>query len=73
MINEVIFGAPFEVTQELIDRFKIDLVVNGTQQNLLNNTIDRFTVPKRINKFKLINSGNDMTTERIINRIINHR
>lgn len=34
---------------------------------------DPYAEPKRLNKFKLLDSGNDMTTDKIINRIIRNR
>ncbi|KAJ8317929.1 hypothetical protein KUTeg_003020 [Tegillarca granosa] len=51
-VSEVVIGAPYAVTKDLMDHFK---------------------EPKRRGKFKLIESGNELTTQMIIERIIAHR
>lgn len=40
---------------------------------LENGKLDPYAVPKTKEIFTAIDSGNDMTTERIVERIINHR
>lgn len=72
----MVIGAPYSVTKELMDHFKVDLVVNGTisETQLDPSTgMDPYEVPKKMGKFREISSGNDMTTMRIIERIIEHR
>lgn len=73
-VSEVVIGAPYTVTQDLLDHFKVDVVVHG-HTPLMNdeNDCDPFKVPKRMGIFKFVNSGNDMTTEKIVDRIIKNR
>ncbi|XP_017858740.1 PREDICTED: ethanolamine-phosphate cytidylyltransferase isoform X1 [Drosophila arizonae] len=73
-VNEVVIGAPYCVTEELLDHFKIDVVCHGrTPIALEDGKVDPYAVPKTRAIFELIDSGNDMTTERIVERIILHR
>ncbi|XP_070065431.1 ethanolamine-phosphate cytidylyltransferase isoform X1 [Drosophila virilis] len=73
-VNEVVIGAPYCVTEELLDHFKIDVVCHGrTPISLEDGKIDPYAVPKTRAIFELLDSGNDMTTERIVERIISHR
>ncbi|CAD5220915.1 unnamed protein product [Bursaphelenchus xylophilus] len=72
-VSEVVIGAPYEVTRELIDRFRIDIVVNGVRGHHQHDGIDRFHVPKTLGIYREIESGNRMTTDKIVERIIAHR
>ncbi|KAH8251336.1 hypothetical protein KR032_008213, partial [Drosophila birchii] len=73
-VNEVVIGAPYCVTDELLDHFKIDVVCHGgTPIALEDGKLDPYALPKTKAIFELIDSGNDMTTERIVERIISHR
>ncbi|XP_023177498.2 ethanolamine-phosphate cytidylyltransferase isoform X2 [Drosophila hydei] len=73
-VNEVVIGAPYCVTEELLDHFKIDIVCHGrTPIALEDGKLDPYAVPKTRAIFELLDSGNDMTTERIVERIILHR
>ncbi|TDG45642.1 hypothetical protein AWZ03_007917 [Drosophila navojoa] len=73
-VNEVVIGAPYCVTEDLLDHFKIDVVCHGrTPIALEDGKVDPYAVPKTRAIFELIDSGNDMTTERIVERIIVHR
>ncbi|XP_037809688.1 ethanolamine-phosphate cytidylyltransferase isoform X1 [Lucilia sericata] len=73
-VNEVVIGAPYCVTEDLLDHFKVDVVCHGqTPIALEDGKLDPYAVPKTRGIFSLIVSGNDMTTERIVERIINHR
>ncbi|KQS70489.1 ethanolamine-phosphate cytidylyltransferase isoform X3 [Drosophila erecta] len=73
-VNEVVIGAPYCVTEDLLEHFKIDVVCHGrTPISLENGKIDPYAVPKTRAIFELIDSGNEMTTERIVERIISHR
>lgn len=71
---EVVIGAPYAVTSDLMDHFKVDVVCHGkTPISLDIDGRDPYLEPKRRGKFVTIDSRNDMTTERIVNRIIMHR
>ncbi|KAF7634274.1 hypothetical protein Mgra_00006352 [Meloidogyne graminicola] len=74
-VSEVIIGAPLCVTEELIKRFKIDLFVQGkiNCSHSFIDGVDRYEVPKRMGIYLEIDSGNDMTTNLIIERIIKNR
>lgn len=63
------------MTQELIDRFHVNVVVQGsrTENHLSIDGSDPYEVPKKLGIYRTVDSGNDMTTERIIERIIDHR
>jgi ethanolamine-phosphate cytidylyltransferase len=73
-VDEVVIGAPYTVTKEVMDHFKVDIVVHG-QSSVLPDVdgSDPYAEPKRQNKFKLIDSGNSLTTADIVARIISHR
>ncbi|VDN57725.1 unnamed protein product [Dracunculus medinensis] len=72
-VDEVIIGAPFHVTKDLITRFNIQVVANGIKKTYDDSLYDPFKIPKEMGIFRLIDSGSDMTTEKIIKRIIDHR
>ncbi|XP_017047909.1 ethanolamine-phosphate cytidylyltransferase isoform X1 [Drosophila ficusphila] len=73
-VNEVVIGAPYCVTEELLEHFKIDVVCHGrTPIALEDGKCDPYAIPKTRAIFELIDSGNEMTTERIVERIISHR
>lgn len=73
-MNEVVFGAPYSVSADLMEHFKVDIVCHGqTKISLDEDQQDPYAVPKLMGKFVLIESGNEMTTEKIVERIIRHR
>lgn len=73
-VNEVVIGAPYSVTADLMDHFKVDLVCHGDTPITPDvDGADPYAEPKRRGKFKIISSGNVMTTHMIIERIISHR
>uniref|UniRef100_A0AC35U7B2 Ethanolamine-phosphate cytidylyltransferase n=1 Tax=Rhabditophanes sp. KR3021 TaxID=114890 RepID=A0AC35U7B2_9BILA len=73
-VSEVVIGAPYEVTQELLDRFNISVVVNGKiDHHKTLDGIDPYALPKKLGIYEAVDSGNNMTTEIIIERIIENR
>jgi len=76
-VSEVIIGAPIALTEEMINRFGISLVVNGISTGHSDPEVDhsdeRFAIAKAKGIYKEIDSGTDMTTEKIIDRIIENR
>ena len=52
-VDEVIIGAPYKVTEELMEYFKIDKVYHGMH----NIELDAYAVPMQQEKFFLIESG----------------
>ncbi|KAF7272411.1 hypothetical protein GWI33_014798 [Rhynchophorus ferrugineus] len=73
-VSEVVIGAPYKVTLDLMNHFKVDLVIHG-QTPVMNDEdgTDPYEVPKALGKFINIDSGNDMTTDKIVDRIIRNR
>ncbi|XP_023020118.1 phosphoethanolamine cytidylyltransferase isoform X2 [Leptinotarsa decemlineata] len=73
-VSEVVIGAPYSVTKDLMEHFKVDIVVHG-ETPVMNDEDgeDPFKYPKYLGKFVTVDSGNDMTTEKIVDRIIRNR
>jgi len=73
-VNEVVIGAPYSVTGEFMDHFRVNVVLHGQTPVAPDvDGRDPYEEPKRRGIFKTINSGNDMTTAKIVERIIEHR
>ncbi|KAJ1522227.1 hypothetical protein ONE63_002535 [Megalurothrips usitatus] len=73
-VSEVVIGAPRVVTEGLMEHFKVDVVCHGkTQTADITGSSDPYLVPKKQGKFVIVDSKNDMTTEKILYRIITHR
>lgn len=73
-VDQVIIGAPYKVTTELLEQFKVDLVVHG-ETNVMEEVdgTDPYEIPKQIGIFKVLSSGCSLTTADIVDRIIKHR
>lgn len=74
-VDDVIIGAPFTINAELMDHFNVHIVCHG-QIKISDEEADLqdpYLVPKKIGKFVLIDSGSTMTTEKIVERIIQNR
>lgn len=73
-VDEVVIGAPYKVTKELMQHFKVDLVCHGTA-NVANDEdgTDPYEEPKKQGKFEVVPSGNDLTTEGLVQRIVAKR
>lgn len=73
-VSEVVIGAPYSVTQDLLDYFKVNLVVHGETDILPDEDgKDPYEVPKKLGIFQRIKSGSSITTSTITNRIIQNR
>lgn len=73
-VNEVVIGAPYSVTKDLVEHFNVNVVCHGqTPIAVEGKTQDPYEVPKLLGIFMLLDSGNSMTTEKIVERIIQHR
>jgi len=73
-VDEVVIGAPYKVSRELIDHFNVDFVAHGlTRVPADVNGTDPYEVPKSLNKFINVDSGNELTTSKIVERIIENR
>jgi ethanolamine-phosphate cytidylyltransferase len=75
-VDEVIIGAPMEVSKDMMTTFNISLVVHGTVAE--NNDFQKengnpYAVPISMGIFKVLDSPLDITTTTIIRRIVaNH-
>ncbi|EDO31320.1 predicted protein [Nematostella vectensis] len=73
-VDQVIIGAPYSVSQELIDQFKVDLVVHGNTPVMNDvNGEDPYRIPRKLGIFKTINSESTITTADIVARIIRNK
>ena len=73
-VDEVVIGAPYEVTKSLMDHFKVDIVCHGTTTTAPDlDGKDPYEFPKMEGKFKTIDSGNSLTTEMLVQRILARR
>jgi len=73
-VDEVVIGAPYNVTKETMEHFNVDVVVHGKDEPFCPETgRDPFSYPKSIGKFQSVDSGNPMTAPDIVQRIILNR
>ncbi|VVC40311.1 Rossmann-like alpha/beta/alpha sandwich fold,Cytidyltransferase-like domain [Cinara cedri] len=73
-VSEVVIGAPYSVTADLMKHFHVDVVCHGkTPVKMDVNNQDPYAIPKAMNKFVTVDSENNMTTEKIVERIIINR
>ncbi|XP_054564948.1 ethanolamine-phosphate cytidylyltransferase isoform X3 [Eptesicus fuscus] len=73
-VSEVVIGAPYAVTAELLDHFKVDLVCHGKTEIMPDKDgSDPYQEPKKRGIFRQIDSGSDLTTDLIVQRIIKNR
>lgn len=75
-VDEVIIGAPWEVTRDMITTFNISLVVHGTvaeSNHFWNGKADPYEVPKSLGMFQTLESPKNITTSSVAQRIMaNH-
>ena len=70
----MVIGAPYTIDANLMKHFNVDLVVHGSTTVYPDHTgEDPYAIPKQLGKYKHIVTGNDMSTENIIERIIANR
>lgn len=73
-VDEVVIGAPYSVTKEMMDHFNVSVVCHGqtpVSPDLGNE--DPYAEPKRQGKFMTVDSGNNLTTEKLVQRILARR
>ena len=73
-VDEVVIGAPYSVTKEMMDHFNVSVVCHG--QTPVSPDLggeDPYEEPRRQGKFMMVNSGNDLTTEKLVERILARR
>mmetsp|Transcript_37858 Transcript_37858/g.45646 ORF Transcript_37858/g.45646 Transcript_37858/m.45646 type:complete len:430 (+) Transcript_37858:194-1483(+) len=74
-VDEVIIGAPWEISRDMITTFNISTVVHGTcgEVNRISPKSDPYMVPKKMGIFREITSPMHMTTSDIITRIVDNQ
>ena len=73
-MDEVVIGAPYYIDSNLLEHFNVDMVVQGNQAVELDEFgRDPYEIPKEVNKYNTVDSGNTMRTDDIIQRIIANR
>ncbi|KAL5974199.1 Ethanolamine-phosphate cytidylyltransferase [Asimina triloba] len=72
-VDEVIIGAPWEVSKDMITTFNISLVVHGTvAEGNFTGEVDPYAVPKEMRIFQTVESPKNTTTTSIAKRIAAH-
>ncbi|KAK6941224.1 Cytidyltransferase-like domain [Dillenia turbinata] len=75
-VDEVIIGAPWEITKDMITTFNISLVVHGTvaeSHYLVEGKADPYAVPNAMGIFRMLESPKDITTSSVAQRVVaNH-
>ncbi|XP_074589557.1 ethanolamine-phosphate cytidylyltransferase-like [Curcuma longa] len=74
-VDEVIIGAPWEVSKDMITTFNISLVVHGTiaeNMDFLKENSNPYSVPMAMGIYKQLQSPLDITTSTIIKRIVSN-
>ncbi|EGR30689.1 hypothetical protein IMG5_125800 [Ichthyophthirius multifiliis] len=79
-VDEVIIGAPWNINQNMIKEFNISIVVEGsmTKQKVNDQTQvtredDPYKIPKQMGIYRIVVSACNLTTEKIVERIIDQR
>nr|XP_019939992.1 PREDICTED: ethanolamine-phosphate cytidylyltransferase-like isoform X2 [Paralichthys olivaceus] len=73
-VSEVVIGAPYAVGKDLLDHFKVDLVCHGRTDVFPDKDgSDPYAEPKKRGVFRTIDSSNNLTTDDIVQRIIENR
>ncbi|XP_019461806.1 PREDICTED: ethanolamine-phosphate cytidylyltransferase-like [Lupinus angustifolius] len=74
-VDEVIIGAPWEVSKDMLTTFNISLVVHGTiaeNHDFEKEKSNPYAVPISMGVFKILDSPLDITTTTIIRRILSN-
>jgi ethanolamine-phosphate cytidylyltransferase len=79
-VDEVIIGAPWIITEDLIKSLNIDLIVQGTDNKydedyykLSDNLEDPYIIPKKLGIYTEIVSSYDLTNELLVKRVLKKR
>ncbi|XP_071742074.1 ethanolamine-phosphate cytidylyltransferase-like [Rutidosis leptorrhynchoides] len=71
-VDEVIIGAPWEISKDMITTFNISIVVHGTvseSNSTLKAMVDPYGVPKSMGIFRTLESPKNITTTSVAQRI----
>ena len=80
-VDEVIIGAPWKVTDDMIQSLKINIVVQGTTTKLdpdlnysdIKPEDDPYEIPKKLGIFQSIQSNYDLSNDILIERLMKNR
>jgi len=74
-VDEVVIGAPLDITKEMIDSLKINIVCCGTTPHSYPaNLPEPYKVPKELGILKVLGSPSKLSTPEVIDRILkNHQ
>lgn len=73
-VSEVVIGAPYAVGKDLLDHFKVDVVCHGKTEVFPDTDgTDPYTEPKKRGIFRILDSGNNLSSDDIVQRIIGNR
>uniref|UniRef100_A0A671T9S5 ethanolamine-phosphate cytidylyltransferase n=1 Tax=Sinocyclocheilus anshuiensis TaxID=1608454 RepID=A0A671T9S5_9TELE len=73
-VSEVVIGAPYAVGKDLLDHFKVALVCHGKTEVFPDTDgTDPYAEPKKRGIFRILDSGNNLTSDDIMQRIIENR
>jgi ethanolamine-phosphate cytidylyltransferase len=73
-VDEVVIGAPYSVSAEMLDHFNVTVVCHGlTPVAPGSDGQDPYAVPKARGLFRQVESGNQLTTEALVQRIVARR
>lgn len=68
-VDDIIIGAPWEVTDEMIETYHIQKVVHGLVDSPKPEDVDCYKVPKSMGIYKEIDSGSKLTSQEIMKRV----
>ena len=70
-VSEVVIDAPYSISEELLDHFKIDIVCHGkTTVEPDADGHDPYEIVKLQGKYVEVDSGNKLTTQMVVERIV---
>jgi len=73
-VSEVVIGAPYEVSEEMIKSMNIHKVVHGTTNDgTVIEGVDPYKIPKKLGVYEELHSPSLITTSEIVSRIIKNR
>jgi len=72
-VDEVVLGAPFAVTEDMIKQLRINLVIHGDDPVLLVDGKDPYEVPRKLKIYKEVHATPGFHTSDIVQRIVDSR
>jgi ethanolamine-phosphate cytidylyltransferase len=75
-VDEVIIGAPWIITKDLLTTLNISVVVSGSSTKMDSDRVsseDPYKLVKELGKYSEIDSESALTTDQVVNRIIDNR